>query len=671
MEHVSEASGAESDPKPTSNRVGPTPKGSANQAAIAADAAFTASHGTGKILPLTLAAIGVVFGDIGTSPLYSLQTVFAIEHNAVEPNPQDVMGIISLVLWSITAIVTLKYVVFVMRADNDGEGGILALAALLRKGVTKRPKLYRIALGLGMVGAALFYGDSMITPAISVMSAVEGVTVVNPAFSQWVLPISVVIITALFAIQRWGTAVVGRAFGPVMIVWFLILAALGVPWIAHYPDILLAISPHYAIAFMVARPSIAFIAMGAVVLTITGAEALYADMGHFGKRPIRLAWFILVFPALALNYLGQGAMILHDPTTIDNPFFRMAPEWATLPLVVLATIATVIASQAVISGAFSVTRQASRMGLVPRMSVKHTSKEEGGQIYMPATNWILFLGVLLLISIFRHSANLAEAYGLAVTGTLVLTTALYMCQANWNWHTPKWKIVLFGVFIGGLELVFLGANLLKIPSGGWLPLVIAAVVITIMTTWRSGKRTFDRIHHDQEGSLSAFIEAIRTEQIPRAEGFVVFPHRNSETVPLALRHTMAFNRSVPEHVVIVTMIYEDVPHIRHVDRISVNDLGYADDGIVHFSCRVGFNDSQDIPKALRLALGQSPELAHLHESNAYYLLSVTSIEHPRERTLSNWRKQLYVWLTHNSASGTQVFHLPHDRTIVMGSHLEV
>ncbi|MFZ2164961.1 MAG: KUP/HAK/KT family potassium transporter [Propionibacteriaceae bacterium] len=648
----------------------PVPK-RPNRVALAADADRAAAHGNGKTIALTFGSIGVAFGDIGTSPLYALQTVFSMDHNIVEPNPVDVMGVISLVLWSITAIVTFKYLVFMLRANNDGEGGILALTALLRKGVANRPKLYGIALGLGMVGGALFYGDSVITPAISVMSAVEGLTVINHSFGQWVLPVSVAIITALFTIQRWGTNTIGRAFGPLMTVWFLTIGALGVPWISRFPDILAAISPHYALTFIVQRPAIAFISMGAIVLTITGAEALYADMGHFGKRPIRLGWFVLVFPALALNYLGQGAMILHDPTTIDNPFFRMAPDWFTLPLVILATLATVIASQAVISGAYSVTRTASRMGLFPRLTVKHTSKEEGGQIYMPATNWILYVGVLVLIATFRHSSNLAEAYGLAVTGTLVLGTILFLCQANWNWHTPKWKIFLFGFFIGGLELVFLAACLLKIPAGGWLPLVIAAIVITIMTTWRAGKREFDRLHYAQEGSLSDFIEEIRDEQIPRVPGLAVFPHRNSDTTPLALRHNVDFNGVVHQHVVLVTMIYVDAPHVRHVDRIRVNDLGYADDGIVHFTCRVGFTDSQDIPKALRLAIGQAPELSSLSEEDAYYFLSVTTLNHPRVRTLATWRKQLYVWLAHNSSSGVQVFHLPTDRTIVMGSHVEL
>ncbi|GMA21195.1 KUP/HAK/KT family potassium transporter [Arsenicicoccus piscis] len=419
--------------------------------------------------PLTLGALGVVFGDIGTSPLYSLQTVFSIEHNTVEPTHQDVYGVISLVFWSITVVVSIKYVAFILRADNDGEGGILALAALLRSKLGSDRHTTAVVLLLGIVGAALFYGDSVITPAISVMSAVEGLEVANPGFASWVLPCSVGILAVLFVVQRFGTEVVGRAFGPVMVCWFVLLAVLGVPHIAQHPEILRSVSPTYAILFGIDRPWVAFVAMGAVVLTITGAEALYADMGHFGARPIRLAWFGLVFPSLLLNYLGQGAMMLHDPSTVANPFFSLAPSWATVPLVVLATLATVIASQAVISGAFSVSRQAVRLGLLPRLTVNHTSREEGGQIYVPAINWLLFGGVLLLVGVFQASARLATAYGLAVTGTLLLTTGLFLLLAHHVWGWATWKLALFAVVIGGAELTFFAANLTKLVTGGWLP----------------------------------------------------------------------------------------------------------------------------------------------------------------------------------------------------------
>lgn len=620
-------------------------------------------------MALALGALGVVFGDIGTSPLYSLQTVFSIDHHSVKPTPVDVFGVISLVIWSIAIVVSIKYVALVMRADNDGEGGILALVALLRERLADRRKL-AVVMMLGMLGAALFYGDSVITPAISVMSAIEGLVVVNPSLGQLVLPVAVAVLAVLFVIQRWGTEAVGRSFGPVMAVWFLVLAILGVPHIVRDPEILGALSPTYALAFVVGHPLTAFVAMGAVVLTITGAEALYADMGHFGPRPIRTSWYAVVFPALALNYFGQGAMILHDPATIDNPFFKLAPSWATLPLVLLATLATVIASQAVISGAYSVSRQAVRLGLFPRLSVKHTSREEGGQIYLPVVNWILFFGVLLLISVFRSSSRLANAYGVAVTGTLVLTSLLFLLLAQAVWHWAAWKLVAYVVVVGILEVTFFAANLAKIASGGWLPLLIAAAVVTLMTTWRRGADILAQRRRELEGSLDEFVEMIRDAGVPRVPGLAVFPHSNRTTTPLALRSHVSFNHVLHEHVVIVQIINENVPHVHHVDRVSVDDLGYVDDGIVHVRVRVGFNDSQDIPRGLALAIGRSPEL-DLSIDDARYFLSVLTVHATGHRGLKDWRARLFVWMAHNAASRTEVFHLPPERTIVMGANLDL
>lgn len=625
--------------------------------------------GGSRLATLSLAALGIVFGDIGTSPLYAMQTVFSIGHNDVKPTPVDVYGIISLILWSITLVVSFKYVILVMRADNDGEGGILALTHLLRDRVTNRRRL-SLVIVLGMLGAALFYGDSMITPAISVMSAIEGLTVVNPSFEHLVLPLSVVILSALFVVQRWGTAAVGRAFGPVMILWFLVLGVLGVPHIVAHPGILRAISPTYAIAFVVEHPMIAFVAMGAVVLTITGAEAVYADMGHFGPRPIKLSWFAIVFPALSLNYLGQAAMILEDPSTINNPFFNMAPGWATLPLVALATVATVIASQAVISGAFSVSRQAVRLGLLPRLLVKHTSKEEGGQIFVPVINWILYLGVLALIATFGSSANLASAYGLAVTGTLILTSLLFLALARMSWHVPVWKILVFAILVGGLELAFLLANLAKVISGGWLPLLIASVVILLMSTWRRGAAVVNKRRTELEGPLDEFIEAVRNSELPRIPGVAVFPHPNSTSTPLALRTVVLFTHAMFETVVLVQIINENVPHIRHVDRVEVQDLGDPADGIVHVGVHVGFNDSQDIPKGLALAVGKTPEL-EFDPERARYFLSVLTLHSTGDSRLQPWRKRLFVLMANNAASRTEVFHLPPDRTMVMGAELEL
>ncbi|WOQ18893.1 potassium transporter Kup [Raineyella sp. W15-4] len=618
---------------------------------------------------LALAALGVVFGDIGTSPLYSMQTVFATHHNDVRPVPEDVFGVISMVLWTITIVVSFKYISLVMRADNEGEGGILSLTALLRDNVTARRRV-AIVTGLGMTGAALFFGDSVITPAISVMSAVEGLTVVNPGLEHWVAPASVVILSVLFLVQKLGTAAVGRFFGPIMALWFLTVGLLGVPHIVRHPQILGAVSPHHALGFAVAHPFIAFIAMGAVVLTITGAEALYADMGHFGKSPIRLAWFLLVFPCLALNYFGQGAMILENPATVNNPFFNLAPSWATLPLVVLATLATVIASQAVISGAFSVARQSVRLGLFPRLLVRHTSKLAGGQIYLPAVNWILFLGVLTLITVFRSSTNLASAYGLAVTGTLLLESLLFLSLAHMVWKEPVWKIAVYIVVVMGVEVAFFGANLAKVVSGGWLPLLIAGLVLMVMTTWRKGYALVAAHRRELEGPLDEFVEALRSSDIPRIPGVAVYPHPNRETTPLALRSNVYFNHVVHEHVILIEIVNENVPHIRHVDRVSVHDLGFEDDGIVHISVHVGFSDSQDIPKGLALAVGRTPEL-DIRPGDAHYFLSVLTLQPTGRSRMSRWRKQFFVLMANNAASRTDVFHLPPDRTAVMGAEMEI
>ena len=618
---------------------------------------------------LVLGALGIVFGDIGTSPLYALQTVFSIDHNDVQPTPGDVLGVVSMVFWSIAVIVSVKYVALIMRADNEGEGGILALVALLREKLGD-PRRLAVATLLGILGAALFYGDSVITPAISVMSAVEGLAVADPGLAQAVLPVSVAILTVLFVVQRRGTGVVSKAFAPVMVIWFVTLALLGVPQIVQNPQVLRALSPTYALAFALDRPFVALIALGAVVLTITGAEALYADMGHFGPHSIRRAWYLVVFPALVLNYFGQGAMILRDPSTTANPFFRLAPTWATFPLVVLATLATVIASQAVISGAYSVSRQAVRLGLFPRLAVRHTSREEGGQIYVPAVNWILFFGVLVLITTFRSSARLATAYGLAVTGTLFLTSLLYLLLAKRVWHWAPWKVVAYSVVIGGLEVLFFGANLLKIVSGGWLPLLIAGIVVMLMTTWRKGARTLADQRTRLEGPLDEFVAMVHEKGIERVPGFAVFPHPNKTTTPLALRSHVTFNRVLHQHVAIVQIINENVPHIRHADRVQVDDLGYGDDGIVHVCVHVGFNDSQDIPKGLALAIGASPEL-DVDIEDAHYFLSVLTVHATGAPRMTGWRERLFVWMAHNAANRTEVFHLPPERTVVMGANLDL
>ena len=624
----------------------------------------------GGLIGLALGAIGVVFGDIGTSPLYAMQTVFSIDGNAVKPTPGDVYGVVSLIFWSVTVIVSIKYVVYILQADNDGEGGIMALAALIREKLGTRSRRVAVAMVLGVIGASLFYGDSLITPAISVLSAVEGIEVVAPSAQSVVLPIGIAIVVALFLVQRLGTHSLGRFFGPIMAVWFVVLAATGLPHIAADPDILRGLSPTYVVSFVTDHPYTAFIAMGAIVLSITGAEALYADMGHFGRRPIRMAWFAVAFPALIINYLGQGALILKTPTAISNPFYLLAPGWARIPLVVLATAATVIASQAVISGAFSVSRQAVRLGFLPQLTVRQTSTEESGQIYVPAVNWLLFGGVLVLMLTFGSSSKLATAYGLAVTGTLLLTTTLFLILAGSSWHWPKWRLIVIGVVFGGIELTFFAANLTKVAHGGWLPLLIAVVIVTVMLTWQRGRSMITSRRIEAEGPLPDFVEKLRANPVPRARGTAVFPHPGKETTPLALRANTAFNRVLHEHVIIVSIRPENVPNIAREDRLTIDDLGYTDDGIVHLSIRVGFQDEQDIPAILREAVGMSPEL-QFDPEEAFYFLSRITIERGKAPGMATWRKRLFIGLSHNAASPAAYFRLPEERTVVMGSRIDL
>ena len=627
--------------------------------------AVLGAGGTG----LALGALGVVFGDIGTSPLYAMQTVFSIDDNAVTPSPSDVYGVVSLVFWSVTIIVTIKYVTFMLRADNDGEGGVMALAALVR-GTLHAGRRASFALALGVLGAALFYGDSLITPAISVLSAVEGVEVVRPELAELILPVGAVILAMLFIAQRFGTERVGRLFGPIMAVWFVVLAVLGLPRVITHPDVLLGLSPTYIVVFFADHPFTAFIAMGAVVLAITGAEALYADMGHFGRRPIRLAWFAVVFPALIINYLGQGALILHDPAAVTNPFYLLAPGWARIPLIVLATAATVIASQAVISGAFSVSQQAVRLGYLPRLTVRHTSESESGQIYVPTVNWLLFGGVLILVATFRSSSSLATAYGLAVTGTLLISTTLFVFHAATAWHWARWKLVTVGIVFGGIELLYFSANLTKIVHGGWLPLLVAGIVIVVMTTWQRGRKTITARRTDLEGPLQEFLDDL-PEEIVRVPGTAVFPHPTKRTAPLALRANVEFNHVLHERVLIVSLVPTSVPHVPVDQRLTVDDLKHPHDGIVHVSARFGFQDVQDVPGVLRQACALAPELADGNPDQAFFYISQITIERGDEPGMSMWRKRLFVGLAHNAASPAGSFRLPTERTVVMGSRIDL
>ncbi|MFF9563738.1 potassium transporter Kup [Leifsonia sp. NPDC014704] len=619
-----------------------------------------------------LAALGVVFGDIGTSPLYALKTVFLLDGGAVRPNQDDVFGVISLMFWSITIIVSIKYLGILMRADNDGEGGVMALAALAQRLYASRAGKAGILLVIGIVGVSLFYGDSIITPAISVLSAVEGLHVTIPAISHLVIPIAAVIIVVLFAVQRYGTGKVGVLFGPVMVLWFIVMAVAGVVMVVQYPAVLLGLSPTYAVVFIVSHPTISFIALGAVVLVITGAEALYADMGHFGRSPIRRAWFVLVFPALTLNYLGQAALILHDPAARSNPFFLLFPEWSRLPVVILATAATVIASQAVISGAYSLSRQAVQLGLLPPLTIRQTSEREGGQIYLPAVNILLFLGVMAVMLAFGSSDRLSTAYGISVTGALVVDTLLLLLVARPLWNWAPWKIVLAAVAFGGLELAFLAGNLSKIINGGWVPLLIAAAVILVMTTWRRGRQLVQQDRKRKEGSLSEFIDNLREQNLPRVPGVAVFPHPNKDTTPLALRANVKHNHVLHEHVIIVSISTAQVPHVPTSEAFTYDDLGYADDGIEHLSIRFGFSDKPDIPRALRAACraGALP-LDPSDFPRASYFISRGAIRTTRTKGMVPWRRSLFVALAHNAADPAARFGLPPLRTVTMGSDVEI
>ena len=620
---------------------------------------------------LVVAALGVVFGDIGTSPLYSLQTVFSLDHNKVQATPVDVYGVISLVFWSITLIVSVKYVTILMRADNHGEGGVLALAALIRRMAGPHAALTVRVILLAIVGAALFYGDSVITPAISVLSAVEGLKVSAPSLADLVVPISVAILTILFVSQRFGTHRIGALFGPVMTIWFVVIGVAGLTQVLPHPEILKGLSPSYAAAFVAEHPFIAFVALGAVVLCITGAEALYADMGHFGRPPIRRAWFFLVFPALTLNYLGQGSLILGDPSAISSPFFLLLPGWARMPMVVLATAATVIASQAVITGAFSVSRQAVQLGLLPPLRIRQTSEHEAGQVYLPAVNWALFAGVLVLILAFRSSERLATAYGIAVTGALLVDTVLLIVVARRRWHWRPWRLVLAAVTFGGIELSFLGANLTKVLSGGWLPLLIAATVALVMTTWRKGREITVRNRTAAEGSLQDFIEKVRKHRITRVRGTGVFPHPTKDTTPLALRANVEHNHVLHEQVLIVSVRPEGVPHVKPSDQLTADDLGYNDDGIMHLTVRYGFFDTPDLPAAVDKAAAEGLVPSEVDTDDASYFLSRGALRRTDGAGMSRWRKQLFIVLAHNAGDPAEIFALPRSRTVIMGSDVDV
>ena len=623
---------------------------------------------------LAVGALGVVFGDIGTSPLYTEQTVF----NPHDPHPiqastENIFGIVSLIFWSVTIIVTITYVLLVMHADNDGEGGIMALITLIRRRGVPGGRRTMVALAaLGIFGAALFFGDSVITPAISVLSAVEGVKVAMPSLASLVVPITAAIIVILFLLQRLGTGSVGRLFGPVMALWFTAIGVIGVRGIAAHPAILKALSPSYAAGFLTEHFATAFFSLAAVVLAVTGAEALYADMGHFGRAPITRIWLILVFPACILSYMGQGALILGNRSAITSPFFLLVPGWARLPMVFLATAATVIASQAVITGAFSVTQQAAQIGYLPRLRIAYTSEERMGQIYVPWINWTLMVSVLTLVVTFKSSAALAYAFGMAVTGTITITTLLFFYIARHHWHKPLWMVVPAAAALLTVDLLFFAANLTKLVHGAWLPLLIAVAVFTVLTTWQKGRGLVTRQRQLDEGPLGAFIDHLHAIKppLPRVPGTAIFLNRGKATAPLALRANVEHNQILHEHVIVLAIETMPVPHVPDPERLTVEALGPKDDRITHVTARFGYKDQPNVPGLLPLIRKTGIE-SPLDSDKLSYFLSTIELRRGTTPGMNRWRKRLFVATSRITADAAEYFHLPRDRTVIMGSRIEL
>ncbi len=617
-----------------------------------------------KNLALGLAALGVVFGDIGTSPLYALKVCFAGDHG-VRLDPANVLGVLSLILWSLVGIVSIKYLAVVLRADNSGEGGIMALMAIARSRFKPGTRLFWLLTVMGVFGAALLYGDGMITPAISVLSAMEGLEVAAPGLSHYVVPLTIVLLIILFLFQRKGTAKVGAVFGPVMMVWFAVLAALGVHGIIKEPQVLAAINPLHAIRFFVANGTAGFLVLGAVFLVVTGGEALYADMGHFGKGPIRLTWFSVVFPALVLNYFGQGGLLMTHPGAEANPFFKLAPHWALIPLIAISTAATIIASQAVISGSFSLARQAVQLGFSPRIAIRHTSEETVGQIYVPSVNWMLMIATIALVLGFRTSDNLAAAYGVAVTTTMVMTTILLFFVARWLWRWPMWTVVPMVAVFAVPDLAFFGANMVKVHEGGWFPLLVAAVGFTLMTTWNRGRAIlYDRI---QEKQLPADLFMADLERNPphTVEGTAVFMTGNAGGVPTTLLHNLKHNHVVHERVVFLTIESEEVPRIPAKDRLKVEEMGH---GIFRMRARYGFMETPDVPALLKSA--QRYGFTFEPMRTTFFLGRDTVIPSPK-KGMAIWRERLFALMARNAQGATFFFNLPPNRVVELGAQIEL
>ena len=616
-----------------------------------------------SLTALTLGAIGVVYGDIGTSVLYAVKEVFGSGH--VPFTPDNIYGILSIFFWTLTVIVSIKYVALVLRADNNGEGGLIAMLALASVAVKDKPKLRRHLLIIGIFGTALFYGDGVITPAISVLSAVEGLEVVSPAFKSGVIPITLAILFALFAVQKHGTAGIGKFFGPITLVWFAVIALLGISQIIDNPGILRAVSPHYAVMFMWANPGTTFIILGAVVLCVTGAEALYADLGHFGKKPIRLAWFTVVMPALVLNYFGQGALLLSNPAAVKNPFYLMAPDWALLPLVGLATMATVIASQALITGAFSVTKQAIQMGYLPRLDIQHTSERDTGQIYMPLVNWGLFVAIVLAVVMFRSSSNLAAAYGIAVCTDMLITTILTFYVIRYGWNYPLWLCLsATGVFFV-VDFAFFASNMMKLFDGGWFSLLIGGFIFTLMMTWKEGRHLLNVKLQSDAIELPAFLESVHLHPPARVDGTAVFLTAGTGTVPNAMLHNLKHNKVLHRNNVFVTVKNHEVPWIDADKRVEITPLGnQCWQVLIHY----GFKNDLDVPRALEGIRAVGCEFDPMSTS---YFLSRDVVIPTLGTGMAVWREKLFAQMHHNASGAADFLNLPNNAVVELGSKIEI
>ena len=620
-------------------------------------------HAASNLAALTLGAIGVVYGDIGTSPLYALKEVFA--NGRVPLSPDNVYGVLSMIFWTLMVVVSLKYVALILRADNNGEGGLIAMLALASTAVRERPQLRRRLLIIGIFGTSIFFGDGVITPAISVLSAVEGLQVAAPGLEHYVVPITLVVLTALFVVQRFGTGGIGRFFGPVTAVWFFALIALGLPHIADHPAVLWAMSPHHALGFMLRHPHIAFVALGSVVLCVTGAEALYADMGHFGKRPIRLAWFGLVAPALVVNYFGQGAMLLEQPTKVNNPFYEMAPGWALYPLIGLATAAAVIASQALITAAYSIAKQAIQLGYLPRMRINHTSVQEAGQIYVPAINWGLYGCIVLAVVLFGSSSNLASAYGIAVTTDMLITTTMTFFVIRYGWRYPWLLSIAATGFFFVVDAMFFSANVIKVFEGGWFPIVIGALMFTLMMTWKQGRRLMRTALRDQAIDLKSFLESVFVSPPARVPGTAVFLSSEPGLTPNALLHNLKHNKVLHETNLFVTVQHHEVPWIGFDKRCELEPLGHECWQVnLHF----GFKNDPDVPEALALLKGRGVKLDDMETS---YFLSRDIVIPSVGTGMALWREKLFASMHRNASAAADFLSLPTNRVVELGSKVEI